>query len=58
MLPECMCLRLPEMLRSSQAEGTSRVKEQQGDGHQRAGRQVEGSARTWLVLLEDGFSPG
>lgn len=46
------------MLRSSQAEGTSRVKEQQRDGHQRAGRQVEGSARTWVVLLEDGFSPG
>lgn len=28
------------------------MKEQQRDGHQRAGRQVEGSARTWVVLLK------
>ena len=35
------------MLRSSQAEGTARVKEPQGDGHQRAAGQVEGSERTY-----------
>lgn len=39
------------MLRSSQAEGTARVKEPQGDGHQRAAGQVEGSERTYRLCF-------